>query len=84
MESLLNAEFGFYVLVFIIVVLVLEGSFLLYRDIIAPRGRVSRRMDLLSQGASNADIMESLRREMPDTSTSLLPALLTRVETRMT
>jgi tight adherence protein B len=84
MDRLITAEFGFYVLVFVIVVLVLEGGFLLYRDVIAPRGRISRRMDLLSQGASNADIMESLRREMPDTSTSLLPTLLTRLETRMT
>lgn len=84
MESLLSAEFGFYVILFITVVLMIEGGFLLYRDVIAPRGRVSRRMELLSQGASNADIMESLRREMPNTSTSLLPAMLTRLETRMT
>jgi tight adherence protein B len=84
MEDLLTAEFGFYVIIFITIVLVVEGGFLLYRDVIAPRGRVSRRMELLSQGASNADIMETLRREMPDTNSSLLPSLINRVEKRMT
>ncbi|WP_416907602.1 MAG: type II secretion system F family protein [Polymorphobacter sp.] len=84
MDSLMTAEFGFYVVVFITVVLVIEGGFLLYRDVIAPRGRVSRRMELLSQGASNADIMETLRREMPDTNSALLPSLINRVEKRMT
>lgn len=84
MEMLFSAEFGFYLLIFMIVVLAIEGLFLLYRDVIAPRSRVSRRMEMVSQGASNTDIMESLRREMPNTSSSLLPSLLTNVERRMT
>ncbi len=84
MDMLLDAEFGLYLLVFMAVVLLIEGGFLLYRDVIAPRGRVSRRMDLLSKGASNAEIMETLRREMPDSNSAFLPSLIARVEKRMT
>lgn len=83
MEMLFDAEFGFYLMVFLAVVLLLEGAFLLYRDVIAPRGRISRRMDLLAQGATNAEIMESLRREMPDMNQAFLPSLIAKVEIRM-
>lgn len=84
MDALLDAEFGLYLVVFLAVVLLAEGAFLFYRDIVGPRQRVSRRMELLSQGASNAEILESLRREMPSTSSALLPSLMEYVETRMT
>ncbi|GGI88459.1 pilus assembly protein TadB [Polymorphobacter multimanifer] len=84
MDALLDAEFGIYLAVFLAVVLLVEGIFLFYRDIVGPRQRVSRRMELLSQGASNAEIMESLRRQMPDNTNALLPSLMEFVETRMT
>jgi len=84
MEALLDPRFAVYVLVFLAVVLLVEGGFIYYRDVIAPRARVSRRMELISQGASSLEIMETLRRETVDTSRSLLPSLMTYVETRMT
>lgn len=83
MEALFDAEFGIYIAVFLAVVMLVEGIFLFYRDIVAPRQRVSRRMELLSQGASNAEIMESLRRQIPDNTNALLPSLMELVETRM-
>lgn len=84
MEALTDPRFAIYLAVFIAVVLLVEGGFLYYRDVVAPKNRVSRRMELISQGATNLEIMESLRREIPDASRSLLPALMTYVETRMT
>lgn len=84
MEALTDPRFAIYLAVFAAVVLLVEGAFIYYRDVIAPRNRVSRRMELISQGASNLEIMESLRREVPDASRALLPTLMTYVETRMT
>lgn len=84
MEALTDPRFAIYLAVFVAVVLLVEGAFLYYRDVIAPKNRVSRRMELISQGATNLEIMESLRRELPDASRSLLPTLMTYVETRMT
>ncbi|WP_439534279.1 type II secretion system F family protein [Polymorphobacter sp.] len=84
MEALLDPRFGVYLAVFAAVVLLVEGAFLYYRDVVAPRSRVSRRMQMLAQGATNLEIMESLRRQLPDRSKALLPSLMTHVETRMT
>jgi len=84
MEALTDPQFIIYLVVFLAVVLLVEGAFLYYRDVVAPRSRVSRRMDLISQGASSLEIMESLRREMPDQSKALLPSLMIYVETRLT
>jgi len=84
MDALTDPRFAIYLVVFLAVVLLVEGAFLYYRDVIAPRSRVSRRMELLAQGATSLEIMESLRREVPDASRSLLPTLMQYVETRMT
>jgi tight adherence protein B len=84
MDALTDSRFLIYLAVFGAVVLLVEGAFIYYRDVIAPRTRVSRRMELLSQGASNLEIMESLRRQTSDPSKALIPSLLKYVEVRLT
>ena len=83
MSDLLDPQLIFYVIIFVAVVLLIEGGFIYYRDVLGSKSRVSRRMALLAAGASNTEIMESLRREKSDTSKSLLPSLLAYLETRM-
>jgi tight adherence protein B len=84
MDALLEESFVLSVAVFLAVVLLLEGGFMFYRDIIAPRRRISRRMELVSKGASSAEIIESLRRDLPTMGDSLFSSILAHVERRLT
>ncbi len=74
----------FYCIVFLATVLLIEGVYLYWRDVRGPQSRVSRRMQLLSQGASGAEILESLRRETSRASESLVPAVIDYLEVRLT
>ena len=66
------------------VVLAVEGLYLYFRDVRGPQARVSRRMQLVTSGASNAEILASLRRETSKASESILPAAVDYLETRLT
>jgi tight adherence protein B len=74
----------FYTVVFLATVLLVEGVFLYWRDVRGPQSRVSRRMQLITSGASNAEILASLRRDTSRASESLLPALVGYFEIRLT
>ena len=84
MSAYFDPQLIFYVIVFMAVVLLIEGAFLYWRDVKGPQARVSKRMQLIAAGASNAEIMESLRRETSNASASLLPSAITYLETRLT
>jgi tight adherence protein B len=71
-------------IIFVAVVLAVEGMFLYWRDVHGPRNRVSRRMRLVASGATNAEILASLRRETSRASESLLPAAIDYLESRLT
>ena len=84
MSTYFDPQMIFYCIVFLAVVLLIEGGFLYWRDVRAPQARVSKRMQLIASGASNSEIMESLRRETSKASASLLPSAITYLETRLT
>lgn len=79
----LNAELIFYGIIFLAVVLLIEGGFLWYRDTYGPRNRVSKRMALIEKGATSEEIITALRRQTTDVSRSLLPSLITYLDSRM-
>ncbi|MFZ4688895.1 MAG: type II secretion system F family protein [Polymorphobacter sp.] len=74
----------FYGIIFLAVVLLAEGAFLYWRDVRGPAARVSRRMQLLNAGATNAEMLAGLRRETSKASESFLPAAIDYLEVRMT
>jgi tight adherence protein B len=84
MMQYIDGEMIFYAIVFVAVVLLAEGAFMYWRDVRGPQARVSKRMQLLAAGASNAEILASLRRETSKASESILPTAMDYLETRMT
>lgn len=80
----IDGEMIFSIIVFLAVVLLAEGAFLYWRDVRGPNARVSRRMELLASGATNAEILANLRRETSKASESLLPAAINYLEVRLT
>ena len=84
MSAYLDPQLAFYAIVFLAVVLLAEGAFLYWRDVKGPRARVNRRMQLISSGATNDEIIASLRRETSMASASLLPSVIRYLETRLT
>lgn len=84
MSAYLDARMIFLGIVFLAVVLAVEGLYLYLRDVRGPQARVSRRMQLVTSGASNAEILASLRRETSKASESILPAAVDYLETRLT
>lgn len=83
LPSFINPEFVFYGIVFLAVVLLLEGGFLWWRDTYGPKKRVTKRMALIEQGASAEEIITALRRQTTDVSKSLLPSVLRYLDSRM-
>lgn len=79
-----DGQMIFYVIVFMAVVLLAEGAFLYWRDVRGPNARVSKRMQLIATGATNAEILASLRRETSKASESLLPSAIAYLELRLT
>ena len=71
-------------LVFLAVVLGIEGAFLYYRDAVLPKKRVSKRMQLIAGGASTEEILATLRRPTTEASSGLFASLTTYLETRLT
>lgn len=84
MSAYLDARMIFLGIVFLAVVLAVEGLYLYFRDVRGPQARVSRRMQLVTSGASNAEILASLRRETSKASESILPAAVDYLESRLT
>ena len=84
MSSYLDPQLAFYAIVFLAVVLLVEGAFLYWRDVKGPRARVNKRMQLIASGATNEEIIASLRRETSKASASILPSVITYLETRLT
>jgi tight adherence protein B len=84
MSTYLDARMIFLGIVFLAVVLAVEGLYLYFRDVRGPQRRVSKRMQLIASGASNAEILASLRRESSKASESLLPAAVDYLEVRLT
>ena len=83
LPSFLNAETIFYGVVFLAVVLLLEGGFLWYRDTYGAKRRLTRRMALVEQGASSEEIITALRRQTTDLSRSVLPSVINYLDSRM-
>lgn len=83
LPAFIDPEFIFYGIVFLAVVLLLEGAFLWWRDTYGAKKRVSKRMALIEQGASSEEIITALRRQTTDVSRSLLPSLLRYLDSRM-
>jgi tight adherence protein B len=83
LPSFLNGETLFYGVVFLAVVLLLEGGFLWYQDTYGGKRRLSRRMALIEQGATSEEIITALRRQTTDLSRTLLPAAIKYLDSRM-
>ncbi len=83
LPSFLNAETVFYGVVFLAVVLLLEGGFLWYRETYGAKRRLTRRMALVEQGASSEEIITALRRQTTDLSRSVLPSVIKYLDSRM-
>jgi tight adherence protein B len=83
LPSFLNAETLFYGVVFLAVVLLLEGGFLWYQETYGAKRRMTRRMTLIEQGATSAEIITALRRQSTDLSRTLLPAAIKYLDSRM-
>lgn len=83
LPSFINAEFVFYGLIFLAVVLLSEAGFIWWRDTYGPRKRVSKRMALLERGASAEEIITALRRQSTDASKSLLPSVIRYLDVRL-
>lgn len=81
--AFLDPEMVLYSIIFLAAVLLFEGGFLWWRDTYGTKRRVSKRMALIEKGASSAEIITALRRQTTDVSKSLLPSLLTYLDTRM-
>lgn len=79
-----DGQLIFYCFIFLAVVLLAEGAFMYWRDVRGPQSRVSKRMQLLASGATNAEILANLRRETSKASESLLPAAIDYLEVRLT
>lgn len=84
MLQYIDGKMIFLAIVFMAVVLLAEGAFLYWRDVRGPQARVSKRMQLLASGATNAEILANLRRETSKASESLLPAVIDYLEVRLT
>ncbi|WP_164155968.1 type II secretion system F family protein [Sandarakinorhabdus rubra] len=83
LPSFLNGETLFYGVVFLAVVLLLEGGFIWYQDTYGTRRRVSRRMAMVEKGATSEEIITALRRQSTDLSRSLLPSAIRYLDSRM-
>lgn len=83
LPAIINPEFVFYGIVFLAVVLLMEGGFIWYRDTHGARKRVSKRMQLIEMGASSEEMITALRRQSSDLSKSFLPSVLKYLDTRM-
>ncbi|WP_313669358.1 type II secretion system F family protein [Sandarakinorhabdus sp.] len=83
LPSFINAEFVFYGIVFLAVVLLLEGGFIWYRDNFGTKRRVSKRMALIESGATSEEIITALRRQTTDVSKSMLPSIINYLDSRM-
>ncbi len=71
-------------IVFLAAVLGFEAIFIYLRDVRGPQARVSKRMQLLAAGATNAEIMASLRRAQSNVRADFLPAIVGYLEGKMT
>ncbi len=74
----------FLILLFFAVVLLVEGAFLYYRDVYAPRTRVNRRLEMLKSGALAEEIQASLVRNAQQRSRSLGATILNKLELKLT
>ncbi len=83
LPSFVNPEYVLYLIIFLAVVLLMEGGFLWWRDTYGPKKRVSKRMALIEQGATSAEIITALRRQTTDVSKSLLPSAIRYLDSRM-
>ena len=84
MNAYVDPQMIFYAIVFLATVLLIEGLFIYWRDVKGPKARVSRRMQLIASGATNDEILSTLRRETSNASASFLPGVMTYVENRLT
>jgi len=84
MTQYFDSQMIFFAIVFVAVVLLAEGVFMYWRDVRGPQARVSKRMQLLAAGATNAEMLASLRRETSKASESILPMAIDFLESRMT
>jgi tight adherence protein B len=84
MGSYFDPQLFFYVIIFLATVLFIEAVFIYWRDYRGPQARVSKRMQLIAAGATNAEIIASLRRDTSNASASILPAAVRYLETRLT
>ena len=84
MDAYFDPKLLFSVIVFLATVLFVEAIYTYYRDVRGPQARVSKRMQLIQAGATNAEILASLRRETSNASQSLVPAAVRYLETRLT
>ena len=83
LPSFVNAEFVFYGIVFMAVVLLMEGGFIWWRDTYGPKRRMTRRMALIEGGATSEEIITALRRQTTDASKSMLPSMIKYLDVRM-
>lgn len=74
----------FLILLFFAVVLLVEGAFLYYRDVYAPRTRVNHRLEMLKSGAMAEQIEASLVRNSQQRKPSIGAQILNRLELKLT
>lgn len=84
MGSYFDPQLFFYAIIFLATVLFIEAVFIYWRDVRGPQARVSKRMQLIAAGATNAEILASLRRETSTAKSMILPAAVRYLETRLT
>ena len=71
-------------ILFVGVVLLVEGAWYYYKDVYSPRTRVGRRMEMLKAGAMQEQVAESLKLSSAQRGEGLVPAMMGRLESKLT
>lgn len=71
-------------ILFLGVVLLVEGAWYYYQDVYAPRTRVGRRLEMLKSGVMREEVESSLKVSRTDRGDGFLASFLGRTETKLT
>lgn len=72
------------VILFLGVVLLVEGAWYYYKDVYSPRTRVGRRMEMLKSGVMQEQVAESLKLSSSQRGEGLVAAIMGRLESKLT
>ncbi|TPE61819.1 type II secretion system F family protein [Sandaracinobacter neustonicus] len=81
---MLDSSIILFGVLFLGVVLLVEGAWYYYQDVYAPRTRVGRRLETLKSGVMREQVESSLKMSRSDRGDGLLPGFMTRTEGKLT